>query len=41
MTSIEIASAEPEAWFKLDRKGRTLNVGGAWTIAESPGWTAS
>ena len=35
MTSIEIASAEPEAWFKLDRKGRTLNVGGAWTIAES------
>ena len=35
MTSIENASAGPEAWFKLDRDGRTLSVGGAWTIAES------
>ncbi|MES2473661.1 MAG: MlaE family lipid ABC transporter permease subunit [Pseudomonadota bacterium] len=35
MTSIESASAEPEAWFKLDQDGRTLAVGGAWTIAES------
>lgn len=35
MTSIESASAEPEAWFKLDRDGRKLAVGGAWTIAES------
>jgi phospholipid/cholesterol/gamma-HCH transport system permease protein len=35
MTSIESASAEPEAWFKLDRDGSTLAVGGAWTIAES------
>jgi hypothetical protein len=29
MTLIESASAEPEAWFKLDRDSRTLNVGGA------------
>jgi phospholipid/cholesterol/gamma-HCH transport system permease protein len=35
MTSIESASAQPEAWFKLDRDGRTLAVGGAWTIAEA------
>ncbi len=28
-------SAEPEAWFELDRAGRKLAVGGAWTIAES------
>ena len=28
-------SASAEAWFKLDRAGRTLAVGGAWTIAES------
>jgi phospholipid/cholesterol/gamma-HCH transport system permease protein len=34
MTSLENA-AEPEAWFKLDRDGRSLSVGGAWTIAES------
>ena len=34
MTSLENA-AEPEAWFKLDREGRSLTVGGAWTIAES------
>jgi len=34
MTSLENA-AEPEAWFKLDRDGRKLAVGGAWTIAES------
>ena len=35
MTLIESASAEPEAWFKLDRDSRTLAVGGAWTISES------
>lgn len=35
MASMESASAEPEAWFKLDRDGRTLAVGGAWTIGES------
>ena len=35
MTLIESASAEPEAWFKLDRDSRTLSVGGAWTISES------
>jgi phospholipid/cholesterol/gamma-HCH transport system permease protein len=35
MTSIETVSDEPEAWFKLDREGGTLSLGGAWTIAES------
>jgi phospholipid/cholesterol/gamma-HCH transport system permease protein len=35
MTSIESASAEPQAWFKLDEGGRRLAVGGAWTVAES------
>ncbi len=35
MTSIESASAQPEAWFKLDRDSRQLAVGGAWTIAEA------
>ena len=30
-----LESASAEAWFKLDRAGRTLAVGGAWTIAES------
>jgi phospholipid/cholesterol/gamma-HCH transport system permease protein len=36
MTSIESAAAgEPKAWFKLDRDGRKLAMGGAWTIAES------
>lgn len=36
MTSIEsAAAAEPEAWFKLDRDGHQLAVGGAWTIAET------
>ena len=36
MTSIEGASAnEPQAWFKLDRDGRKLAMGGPWTIAES------
>ena len=35
MTSIDAASDEPVAWFKLDRENRTLAVGGAWTIAES------
>jgi phospholipid/cholesterol/gamma-HCH transport system permease protein len=34
MTSLENA-AEPEAWFKLDREGKNLAVGGAWTVAES------
>jgi len=35
MSSLEKASAEPDAWFKLDRDGRKLAMGGAWTIAES------
>ncbi|HXB52211.1 MAG TPA: MlaE family lipid ABC transporter permease subunit [Rhizomicrobium sp.] len=36
MSSIESATAdEPQAWFKLDRDGRKLSMGGAWTIAES------
>jgi len=35
MTSIEAVSDEPEAWFKLDRDGRTLALGGSWTIGES------
>lgn len=35
MTAIEAASDEPDAWFKLDRDGRSLAVGGAWTIAQS------
>ncbi len=35
MASIEAASDEPEAWFKLDQNGRKLAVGGAWTIGES------
>jgi phospholipid/cholesterol/gamma-HCH transport system permease protein len=34
MTSLE-NTAEPEAWFKLDRQGKQLAVGGPWTIAES------
>jgi phospholipid/cholesterol/gamma-HCH transport system permease protein len=34
MTSLENA-AEPEAWFKLDRDGKQLAVGGQWTVAES------
>jgi len=34
MTSLE-NTAEPEAWFKLDRDAKKLAVGGAWTIAES------
>ena len=28
-------SAEPQAWFELDRDRRKLAMGGAWTIAES------
>ncbi len=28
-------SAEPQAWFELDRDRRKLAIGGAWTIAES------
>ncbi len=35
MTVIENASAPPSAWFKLDRDGAVLSVGGAWTIRES------
>jgi phospholipid/cholesterol/gamma-HCH transport system permease protein len=35
MTSIEAASDEPEAWFKLDRDGKTLAIGGDWTIRQS------
>ncbi|HKQ44964.1 MAG TPA: MlaE family lipid ABC transporter permease subunit [Rhizomicrobium sp.] len=35
MASRKSASVEPQAWFKLDREGRTLAMGGAWTIAES------
>jgi phospholipid/cholesterol/gamma-HCH transport system permease protein len=35
MTSIENASASPNAWFKLDRDGALLTAGGAWTIQES------
>ena len=35
MTSVESASAGPDAWFELNQDGRTLAVGGAWTIAES------
>ena len=35
MTRIEAVSDEPEAWFKLDRDGRTLALGGSWTIGES------
>ena len=36
MSSIESASAdEPQAWFKLDRDGRKLAMGGDWTIGES------
>ena len=30
MTSIETVSDEPEAWFKLDREGGTLSLGGAF-----------
>lgn len=35
MTWIESVSADPEAWFKLDRQSNVFAVGGAWTIAES------
>jgi phospholipid/cholesterol/gamma-HCH transport system permease protein len=35
MTSIEAVSEEPEAWFKLDRDGHKLALGGSWTIGES------
>ena len=35
MTSIENASASPNAWFKLDQDGGLLTAGGAWTIQES------
>jgi phospholipid/cholesterol/gamma-HCH transport system permease protein len=28
-------SAGPDAWFELDRDGRTFSAGGTWTIAES------
>ena len=33
MSSVENASAKPDAWFELDQE--KLAVGGAWTIAES------
>jgi phospholipid/cholesterol/gamma-HCH transport system permease protein len=35
MTATDAASASPAAWFKLDRDGAVLTVGGAWTVAES------
>jgi phospholipid/cholesterol/gamma-HCH transport system permease protein len=35
MSSSAAAADESGAWFKLDRDGRRLTVGGAWTIAES------
>jgi phospholipid/cholesterol/gamma-HCH transport system permease protein len=35
MTSIKNRLAEPKAWFKLDRDGALLSVGGAWTVQES------
>jgi len=35
MTSVEAVSEEPEAWFKLDRDGHKLALGGSWTIGES------
>src|ERR1700733_12984203 len=35
MTSPNNTSAEPQAWFKLDRDGRKLALGGTWTIGES------
>ena len=33
MVSLDNASAEPDAWFKMDRD--TLTLGGKWTIGES------
>lgn len=35
MTSIEAVSNVHEAWFKLDRDGKTFVAGGSWTIGES------
>ena len=35
MTGIKNMLAEPNAWFKLDRDGALLSVGGAWTVQES------
>jgi phospholipid/cholesterol/gamma-HCH transport system permease protein len=35
MSAFADASATPDAWFRWDRDGRTLSVGGAWTVAES------
>ena len=35
MTTLETAADGLDAWFKLDRAGRTLAMGGAWTIADS------
>jgi len=32
---LEAADDEPDAWFKLDRDGRKLAVGGDWTIRQS------
>jgi phospholipid/cholesterol/gamma-HCH transport system permease protein len=34
MATIEAAES-PDAWFKLNRDGSTLDVGGAWTIRQS------
>jgi phospholipid/cholesterol/gamma-HCH transport system permease protein len=35
MTKIESATAEPDAWFKLDQAGSVLTLGGSWTIQQS------
>jgi phospholipid/cholesterol/gamma-HCH transport system permease protein len=35
MTNIENASAGPNAWFRMDREGRRLEAGGAWTIGDA------
>jgi len=35
MTKFKSTLAEPNAWFKLDRDGALLSVGGAWTVQQS------
>ena len=35
MPSIESGATKPNAWFKLDRDGALLTIGGAWTIQEA------
>jgi len=35
LTAIDAASDAPDAWFKLDREGGTLTVGGEWTVGQS------